>query len=169
MKRPMILLLACTVFATPSLRAHDNNKGQLPIRIFVFTAATNPSGFVDSNHKDLTDSVSDLRKDLKSKFTLVDDRATADVSVEIVGRGYVPTGALSTITHGFSSTTSPNSVAAVRATLSAGDYSTTIDGISDVSAYIPNGTWRGAAWSLESQIDKWVRNNYEKLMTLRTK
>ncbi len=158
-----LVLISGMAAAQPPALAYGN-KDRQTVRLYIFTASS-AKGLVDSN---LSDTVKDLKKYL-SKYTLVDNQNNADVCVEVVGRGYVPTGTVSTVTQGLSTTTGPNTVAAIRVTLTAGDYSTTIDGVGVISNFFPNGTWRSAAVAVEAQIDKWIRGNYDKLLALRTK
>jgi hypothetical protein len=167
-----LVLLASMVCLGPSLRAAQNkaqNKEQwAAIRVFVF-AGSNPSGFVDPGHKDLTDSIADLKKALAQKkvITVVDEGEGADVMVEVTGRGYRESGGTTTYKTPLGQyATSKDMVATVRVTISAGDYSTTIDGLND--GRITN-VWRTAANSAARQIEAWVRDNRDKLLARRTK
>jgi hypothetical protein len=68
-------------------------KQMEPIKVFVFSAA-DPEGFVDANSQQRHDSVEDLRKDLsKNSFIqIVSVQGTADVTLEVLGRGHEETG-----------------------------------------------------------------------------
>ena len=148
------------------------NKEREDIHIYVF-ATQNTTGFVDADSKDRADSVADLKRVLTgAHFTVVDSQSHANFSIE-VEHGYMPAGTTtrSRRTGGFSSRMSPDDVSAVRLTVVAGDYSTTIIGTSLSGAVTchchPYGTWTEAAVTAESQLDTWVQGNYEHLIALR--
>ena len=148
------------------------NKEREDIHIYVFAAA-NSNGSTDADSKDRAKSLADLKRVLTgAHFTVVDSQSLANFSIE-VEHGYVPAGTTtrSRRTGGFSSKMSPDDVSAVRLTVVAGDYSTTIIGSSLSGAVIchchPYGTWTEAAVMAESQLDTWVQNNYDHLIALR--
>jgi hypothetical protein len=148
------------------------NKEREDIHIYVF-AAPNSNGSTDADSQDRAASVADLKKVLsRAHFTVVGSQSDASVSIE-VEQGYMPAGTLtrSRRTGAFSSRMSPDDVSAVRLTVVAGDYSTTIVGSSLSGPVIchchPYGTWAEAAVTAESQLDTWVQSNYDHLIALR--
>ena len=148
------------------------NKEREDIHIYVF-AAPNSNGSTDADSKDRANSLADLKRVLAgAHFTVVDSQSRANFSIE-VEHGYMPAGTTtrSRRTGGFSSRMSPDDVSAVRLTVVAGDYSTTIVGSSLSGAVTchchPYGTWTEAVVTAESQLDTWVQSNYDYLIALR--
>jgi hypothetical protein len=169
-----LALLASMIYPRASQAAQkQKQQPQELIRVFVFAA--DQTGFSDPGQslKNLKDSVGDLkhafRSESKKEIVVVEDREAADIVVEVIARGYEDAGSTTTLTRGtlagLSSTTSKNSVLAVRVTLTAGDYSTTLDGTSDAGYPI----WLNAAISAVKQIKSWVQDNRDKLLARRTK
>ena len=169
-----VTLTVAIVLAIPVMAQKKpyGNKEREDIHIYVF-AAPNSNGSTGADSKDRADSLADLQKVLsQAHFTVVDSQSHANFSVE-VEHGYMPAGTTtrSRRTGGFSSRMSPDDVSAVRLTVTAGDYSTTIVGTSLSGVVIchchPYGTWAEAAVTAESQLDTWVQSNYEHLIALR--
>jgi hypothetical protein len=91
-----LALLASMVCLGPSQSATqsktENKEQEASIRVFVF-AASNQTEFTDPGEKDRDDSVEDSKKALKkNKLTVVTDRESADITVEVLGRGYQKPG-----------------------------------------------------------------------------
>lgn len=173
-RHPVVTLMLTILMAIPAAAQKKpyGNKEREDIRIYVF-ARENTPGFTDADSKDRTDSVADVKKVLaRSHFAVVDSQSEAKLSVG-VEPGYMPTGTMTRTrrTGGFSTKMSPDDVSAVRLTVAAGDYSTTIVGTSisgGVTCHChPYGTWAEAAATAESQLDTWVQSNYEKLIAVR--
>jgi hypothetical protein len=157
------LLTALALMASLSwagaVNAQKQKKDQLTsIRVFV-AAGSSSTGFVDPGHEELTDSIADLKKALAQKkvITLVDERGSADIIAQVVGRGFTGTGTEL-------ATQGEPRFAIVRVTLSAGDYTTTIDGHNDGRLL---GAWRTAANDAARQIEEWIRDNRDKLLARR--
>lgn len=137
------------------------------VRIFVFTQV-NAEGFVDQPTKHRQDSVQDLRKALADKrgILVVDNEATADLRVEVLGRAYEPTGTKSTQVlpgaYGPQAKTSDDSIPVIRARLTAGTYVLDIDS-GTVEAPFQSLRWQDKAKNLARQIEKWVKDNRSRL------
>ena len=141
-------------------------KSTKPIRVFVFTSTTNPSGFVDLDAKQREDSVGDLKKALAKKVEIVDDKKDADVVIEIISRAGKQTGSVVTERDGLGRTYGDAEVVAdVHVSLKAGDYSTFLDGYSARGQIFR--VWTDAANNVASLIDKWINENQARLLELR--
>jgi hypothetical protein len=179
MSRPALYLASTLtltiVLAIPSTAQKKpyGNREREDIHIYVF-AAEKSTGFVDADSNDRAESVADLKKVLsRAHFTVVDSQSKANFSIA-VEPGYWPAGDLGRPRRvgGFSSTMSPDDVAALRLTVAAGDYSTTMlaTSLSLSGSMICRchsyGTWNWAAVTAEPQLDTWVRSNYDHLIAL---
>jgi hypothetical protein len=167
-----VTLTLTSVLAIPVMAQKKpyGNREREDVHIYVFAAA---NGSTDASTKDRADSVADLKRVLTgAHFTVVDSQSQANFSIE-VEHGYMPAGTTtrSRRTGAFSSRMSPDDVSAVRLTVVAGDYSTTIVGSSLSGAVTchchPYGTWAEAAATAEFQLDTWVQTNYDRLIALR--
>jgi hypothetical protein len=144
-----------------------------PIRVFVFTAA-DPGGFVDSNLKQRSDSVEDLKKDLSknSVIQIVSQQAGADVTLEVLGRGDRETGGTSTF-YGYDGQwhTYADTVRVVRVGLRAGTYTRLFEGTSSFAQRglvgVSQGLWRVAASGAAKGIENWIRANHDNLISRR--
>jgi hypothetical protein len=144
-------------------------KSAEPIKVFTFTAA-NEGGFVDADQKQRTDSVGDLKKALQRKkdlIQLVSEKESADVTLEVLGRGYVGTGSsTTTTTKGYygvwNSTTEEDSLPTVHVGLKAGEYVTIVNGRVDSEMQL--APWRGAAVDAAFKIENQIKDNHDRLM-----
>jgi outer membrane protein assembly factor BamE (lipoprotein component of BamABCDE complex) len=160
MRRLVFAVLSLTLLAAPCALA------QQLVNVFV---QSDNNGFSAAG---ATDSALDLQKSLRNKKSLrvVDSPSEADVIVRIDSRdqrkevdGY--TTNRNTSDHGRSSTktTTANdkTIRALHATLMAGDYTQALDAESDMS-------WRFAADNIAGQVERWTKQNYSRLMAVRT-
>ena len=144
-----------------------NQKGKLePIKVFIFTA-TNKDGFVDADVKRRADSVEDLKKALEknSLIQLVSERDAADVVLEVLGRGAQETGSATSTRDIYGQWhTNNDTVATVRVALTAGSYSTVLEGWNNGSlTYV----WRTAANNAAKHIENWIKANYGNIVSRR--
>jgi hypothetical protein len=170
--RVSLVGLVMAMVLSASFLIAAQKKSEEPIKVYVFTA-TNPGGFVDPDQKQRTDSVEDLKRALGKKdlVQVVDQKDSPDVTLEVLGRGDEETGTSSTTTsRGYygiwGSTTSKDTVAAVHVRLKAGNYSTLIEGRND--GRITN-VWWTAANNAAKQIQRWIKENHDRLIALRPK
>ncbi len=135
------------------------------VRVYVFTQA---SEFTDKATQERQDSVTDLRKALAERkgLMVVEDDATAQIKVEVLGRGYESRGTTSTYATpspgGAQGVTIDDKVVVLRARLVVGTYALDIDSGLTSNMFTSN-TWKNKADKLAKQIEKWVRENREKL------
>jgi hypothetical protein len=169
-KNTAINLLYFTLIATVALGAQTQIAA---VRVYVFTAA-DPGGFVDANSKQRTDSVEDLKKDLSkdSAIQIIPDQATADVTLEVLGRGHEETGSTtSTLDYYGQWHTYPDTVRVVRVGLKAGAYTTLFEGTSSFAQRglvgVSQGLWRVAASGAAKDIENWIRANHDNLVSRR--
>jgi hypothetical protein len=160
-----LALLAAMICLSLSPLSAQKKEQQTAIRVFVFVAS-NSNGFSDPGQKDRNDSLEDLKKDLGKKLIVTDRREDADVTVELVGRGYQNPQTVGKTARAFGDATGKNRVATVSVTIAAGDYSATIDGQNDGRL---TNVWRTAAGDTAKKIEAWVQDNREKLLSRRTK
>jgi len=156
----LVLAVAPTVLATPQKKVVE------PIKVYIFTAQ-NSGGFTDEDYSQRIHSVHDLTNTLGKKkvIRLVHTESEADVSLEVLGRGYEETGSETTYQNPLGGlTTSNDAIAAVRVGLKAGIYSTMIVGTA------PPGTirtWWFAAAVAANDIESWVKANHDRLIAQR--
>lgn len=161
-----VLMLAVVV---PSAYA-GQKKAVEPIRVFVFTAQ-NPGGFTDDDQKHRTDSVVDLQKAFDKKVVeVVSSPDQADVKLEVLGRGYDETGTTTTTTsrgyYGVWNSSSWNdTVPTVHVGLRAGAYGAMFWGSANPGQL--GLAWRTAAKTAASQIEKWIKQNHDTLISKR--
>jgi hypothetical protein len=171
--RVLMFALAIVMMAVMAPSGSAQKKSAEPVKVFVFTAA-NEGGFVDADQKQRRDSVGDLKKALDRKkdlIQIVTEKEAADVTLEVLGRGYIGTGnSTTTTTKGYygvwNSTTSEDSVPTVHVGLKAGDYVTIIHG-GGPDNQIQLAPWRGAAVDAAFKIEKWVKDNHDRLIAQR--
>lgn len=143
---------------------------QNEVKVFVFTAPT-PEGFIDQDSKQRSDSVKDVRVALTKKrgLIVVDEKEVADISVEVMGRGWKETGETTTSTialpplagGGLSSRTSADKDMDLVVRLRAGSYETVLH--SQNEAII----WRVHAGEIAKKVEKWVKDNNAMVLKLR--
>jgi hypothetical protein len=146
------------------MRAQDTD---IKFKVFVFTSSP-PEGIIDEGSKQRTDSVNDLRGALKNKrnLTVVDEKEAADVSIEVLDRGWQDNGKTTTKTTatkwtGIQSQTEPDQDMDLAVRLTAGSYETVLHSR-------PAGiVWRVHASEIAKKVDKWVRDNSAALLKLR--
>lgn len=168
MKFNRLLLLGLAVAAMVSIAspAFAEKKTAEPIRVFIFTAA-NEGGFVDAGQKQRTDSIEDLKEALEKKdvVQIVGQSEGADITLEVLGRGGEETGSATTARGSYGTwNTSKDTVATVRVGLTAGTYSTLIEGHND--GRITN-VWHTAANNAAKKIEKWIKDNHDNLIARR--
>jgi hypothetical protein len=121
-----------------------------------------PSGeFEDQALKDRKDSTSDLAAGLRRKektLRLVEDPMQAAITLEVLSRGRVETGALTPRVFGGGVDSERAKRLIVK--LSVGSYETEIVGDGGTQTI---GAWKEAAGDAARQIDKWIKANRAKL------
>jgi len=138
-------------------------------RVYVYTNS-DPSGIVDDAAKGRADVVRDIVGKLKGKraVTVVGDQGHADLTLEILSRGYEDIGAATAsripgtgVTQAYS-----NKRAAIHARLRSlnVDYSTEIVGGAP-GTYL--NAWGSAAGDLAAKVEKFVKENKDKLVEAR--
>jgi hypothetical protein len=161
----MQLLLAWALACALSQPSQPAPPQAATIRVFVFTQG-NAEGFSDPDLKRRQDSVNDLANSLRGKkdLSLVDNEKYADLTVEVMGRGWVETGSVTTTTTrgGRTSYTTQDKGMDLAARLSAGEYSTAIH--SDLPDTI---VWRAHARNVANKIEKWIKENRVRLLERR--
>ena len=160
-----VILLATMSLLSRSLAAQKNRSE--PIKLFIFTAA-NVGGFADTDQKQRSDSVEDLRKLLgkNALVQLVFQQSAADITLEVLGRGREENGS-STSRPGYGGTvfTSNDTQPVVRVAIHAGSYSTEIDGYAASNQLFR--VWTIAANNAAHDVEKWIKANYQNLMNRR--
>ncbi len=129
-----------------------------PVRVYVFTAE---SRFVSDESTGRSDSVKDIVKALRTKdreIAVVDTRADAELTVEVLGRGLSPRGSRTSfqdyVSEPYRRSRDPK--ATVWVTLTVGDFST--ESAADCGPVL-FGVWGEAARNLASEIVRWVIAN----------
>lgn len=156
-----IALLLSLIHLLPDLMVAQKKEQQAPIRVFVF-AGNNSKGFTDPGQKDRNDSAEDLKKELRKKLVVTDNRDNAEVIVEVVARGYELPQTVTKTAKVFGDPTGKTRVPTVSVTLTVGDYSATLVGQKEQN-------WRSAADDAAKKIEAWVQDNYDKLLARRAK
>jgi hypothetical protein len=158
-KRSVVVVLALLLMASSLVFAQKDKTG--PFRVYVFTKEAK---FIDAESKARTDSVKDVRRHLENKkktLVVVDDRASADMTLEVLGRDLVPTGNMTTMWDPvLGNTQSTQNVAGTLwVKLTVGDYSTTVVGRGGAFA----GAWSVAADDISAKVDRWIKDNGAKV------
>lgn len=158
MKLILATLMACCVASAVDAQ---------PVRVYVFTAPAE-TAFVDVQSQGRADSVQDLRKTLgsdKKRIQLVDAPTDADVTIEVLGRGWAPLGSTYTARDALGLIhTTEESEAVVDIALTVGDYRVEMRGGSGQRVF---GAWTAAADVLDKQIHKWLKDNTSELLRRR--
>jgi hypothetical protein len=158
-KRSVVVVLAMLLLASSLMLAQKDKTG--PLRVYVFTAEAK---FIDADSKARADSVKDVRRHLENKkktVVLVEDRKSADMTLEVLGRNLVPTGDMTTAWDpvlGETKTTQDNS-ATLWVKMTVGDYSTRIIGHGPAFA----AAWSVAADDISAKVDRWIKDNGAKV------
>jgi hypothetical protein len=158
-KRAVLVVLATVLMATSLLFA-QKDKTQL-FRVYVFTAEAK---YVDADSKAREDSVKDLRRFLENKkktLVLVEDRRSADMTLEVLGRDLVPTGNMTTAWDPVlgETKTTQDSGSTLWVKMTVGDYSTRIIGHGPAFA----AAYRVAADDVSAKVDRWIKDNGAKV------
>jgi hypothetical protein len=132
-----------------------------PLSVFVFTATT---AFMDTDAKQRTASVVDLRHALKDKkvFALATSRESADLLVEITGAGraeadhHIAPLKYDEAPLGAGRSNSGDGRCAVDLTVSGGDY---IQHFTNTDAPSSGRMCLGAASNLAGQLTTWTKDN----------
>lgn len=132
------------VMAVMVSSAFAQKKSAEPIKVFV-GARTN--GFADGR----SDTVRDLKSELYEKNKIVfSSQEEADVVIEVLDRSRGDSGTVSATT--------------ISLRVSAGGYSADMYG--SYAGEAP-GPWGLAAWDAAKKIQKWIKDNHDKLIALR--
>jgi hypothetical protein len=169
MKIHHVLLLGLAIAATVSgaLSGFAQNKSSEPIKVFIFTGA-NDGGFVDPDQRQRSDSVEDVKKalDKKNLIEIVGQREGADLTLEVLGRGGEETGTVTTRPGPFGTWNSSNdTVATVRVGLTAGTYTSLIEGYGGKGQIF--SVWHTAANNAAKKIESWIKANHDNLIARR--
>ena len=139
----MIAMMLLATLAMPDLQGTDKLT---TVRAFVFTA-TSASGQHTPEEQGRLDAVRDVRQALEKKkgISLVDDRASANLFIEVVGREQreEPQGGFG----GKSITRMGDTI--IRLHLKSGDEQSDLKGMGQ-------GTWGRAAKDAADRIVKWI-------------
>ncbi len=138
-------------------------------RVYVYTAADS-SGIVDDASKARADAVRDIVGKLRGKraVTVVDDQGHADLTLEVLSRQFEDVGAATAsripgtgVTQAYA-----NKRAAIHARLRSlnVDYSTEVVGGAP-GTYL--NAWGSAAGDVAAKVEKFVRENKDKLTEAR--
>ena len=170
-KNTALIFVYLILIATIALGAQNQTES---VRVYVFTA-TDPGGFVDADAKQRSDSVEDLKRDLSkdSAIQIISDQATADVTLEVLGRGHEETGSTTSTQDYYGQWhTYPDTVRVVRVGLKAGAYTTLFEGTSSFAQRglvgVSQGLWRVAASGAAKGIENWIRANHNTLLSKRS-
>lgn len=154
------LTVTCALFlAAAAAQAKDD----YPSPVTVCVRGAGEGGFVSA---DVGDSVKDLQKTLDGKkvINLVRDPRDAEVVVIVVGRGNEETGKevyhSHSYGHSYSSSTTKETVRVVHAVLKTGSYELEMFGVDNV-------WWGLAAKDLGKKVEKWVKDNYDQILSRR--
>jgi hypothetical protein len=158
-KRAASVVLTMVLMASSLLFAQKDKTG--PFRVYVFTAEAK---YVDAESKARVDSVKDVRRHLENKkktVVLVEDRKSADMTLEVLGRDLVPTGDMTTTWDpGLGDTkTTQNVAGTLWVKMTVGDYSTKVVGRG--GAFL--GAWSVAADDISAKVDRWIKDNSAKV------
>ena len=174
MQKPLVVLISMVIFAisTGARPALAQTKNDSLVRVYVF-AVSAPGGEA-AVAAGRADSVKDLQAALRksSSLSVVDDRAQADVAVEVVGRDDEETGETVSVT-----TSSPVSGAqhvdttkpkdsVVRVKVTAGSDTLNMQGSGGGAL---TTRWRTAANNAAKAIERWIKTNHAKLLAARAK
>jgi hypothetical protein len=154
----LIVLTMVLMAASPLLAQKDSTR---PFRVYVFTAEAK---FIDADSKARADSVKDVRRHLENKkktVTLVEDRKSADMTLEVLGRDLVPTGDMTTAWDPVlgDTKTTQNVAGTLWVKMTVGDYSTKVVGRG--GAFV--GAWSVAADDVSAKVDRWIKDNGAKV------
>jgi hypothetical protein len=170
-KKTALIFVYLILIAAIALGAQNQTES---VRVYVFTA-TDPGGFVDADAKQRSDSVEDLKRDLSkdSAIQIISGQATADVTLEVLGRGHEETGSTTSTQDYYGQWhTYPDTVRVVRVGLRAGAYTTLFEGTSSFAQRglvgVSQGLWRVAASGAAKGIENWIRANHTKLLSKRS-
>jgi hypothetical protein len=154
----VVLTMVLMAAASPLFAQKDTTR---PFRVYVFAAEAK---FVDADSKARADSVKDVRRHLQNKkktVVLVEDRASADMTLEVLGRDLVPTGDMTTGRDpvlGYTRTTQ-DVAGTLWVKMTVGDYSTKVVGRGGAFA----GAWSVAADDVSAKVDQWIKDNGAKV------
>ena len=158
-RRLVLVVLAMVLMASSVVFVQKDKSG--PLRVYVFTKEAK---FVDADSKARADSVKDVRRHLENKkktVALVDDRGSADMTLEVLGRDLVPTGDMTTVWDPVlgNTKTTQNAAGTLWVKMTVGDYSTTVVGRGGAFA----GAWSVAADDVSAKVDQWIKDNGAKV------
>lgn len=158
------------ILSLASLVAYAGER--VPIRVYIIQPGSN-QGFVDQNSKALSDSTEDLTNALEKKgktIAFVWKREVADITLEVISRGMVDSGKAvvrrSRSAWGSRTAVENSQEEEVSVRLICGEYTTVINGrsLKNTTGQVFN-VWKAAADSAAAQIDRWVKDNYDKIMS----
>ncbi len=157
-KRAVVVVLAMLLMASSLVFAQKDKTG--PFRVYVFTAEAK---YIDAESKARTDSVKDLCRflDKKKTMVLVEDRKSAEMTLEVLGRDLVATGSMTTAWDPVlgDTKTTQDVAGTLWVRMTVGDYSTRIVG--QGPAFV--GAYRVAAADVLAKLDRWIKDNGAKV------
>jgi hypothetical protein len=158
-KRAALVVLTMVLMASSLVFAQKDKTG--PFRVYVFTAEAK---YIDAESKARTDSVKDLCRFFENKkktMVLVEDRKSAEMTLEVLGRDLVPTGSMTTAWDPVlgDTKTTQDVAGTLWVRMTVGDYSTRIVG--QGPAFV--GAYRVAAADVLAKLDRWIKDNGAKV------
>ena len=149
-KRAALVVLTMVLMASSLLFAQKDKTE--PFRVYVFTAEAK---YIDAESKARTDSVKDLCRFFENKkktMVLVEDRKSAEMTLEVLGRDLVPTGNMTTAWDPVlgETKTTQDTGSTLWVKMTVGDYSTRI--IGNGPAFV--GAYRVAAADVLTKVDR---------------
>jgi hypothetical protein len=163
--------LALLSLVLPMLRAADDKPKADQIRVYVFTAGPTANEFTAPGQTQRVDSTKQLAAEMKKKkFTVVQDSGAADITIELLKVGQQSLGhpEAPPTTYGANSGLSPNPyTSAVRVKLSAGEFSTIIDGLTMPDTFFGADIPRQPEHDAANKIEAWTKDNQTKLLAAR--
>jgi 2-C-methyl-D-erythritol 4-phosphate cytidylyltransferase len=160
MEKRAVLVVLTMVLMASSLLFAQKDKTQL-FKVYVFTAEAK---YVDADSKARADSVKDLLRFIENKkktMVLVEDRKSAEMTLEVLGRDLVATGSMTTAWDPVlgDTKTTQNVAGTLWVKMTVGDYSTKIVGRGGAFA----GAWSVAADDISAKVDRWIKDNGAKV------
>jgi hypothetical protein len=153
----LVFLFLLGMGCTAVLAAPGQKKSKEPVKLYLFYRI-NKDNIVDDAQLERRDTTKDIANRLKHdkliQLVVDEERDKADVTVEVVSRGIEAGTGLSTF-------------AVVHMVLRHGDYATEITGWENMDPTTRSFTpWRTAAMRASEAIERWIKNNYDKLVAV---
>lgn len=152
-----IATVASVLALVAALLAAQDTAIKLNPRVRVFFWTDRPT-ILGIDQKDREDSVADLKGHIdKDVFELARSKDEADLTVEVVRRGLVPTGNSSSIFGGLGAITVAHKTPIIQVTIRLRDYSM------DLTCDQGMGSWGDRARACDNTIRKWALDNLSQI------